>query len=569
MMPRNVSPWRPMVLLLVAFLFLLGAGAIRARHQYLSRGIPESLPQPIAHGGPTLGLNVGLQQYDQAQLEASLQRIAATGVRYIKQPFYFSGDEPYDWSASEQIFTAVRQQQGPELVALLDGDPQQNFAPPENPDDFAAWAGEFARRYGDHVRYYFIWDEPNLSSHWGQQPVNASEYAAVLSAAARAIRAEDGDAVVVTAPLAPTSDAGPTNLADARYLQELYAAGAGEFFDAAAAKPYGFYSDADDRRVSVDVLNFSRAILLREVMRENGDGHKALFAGNWGWNSLPDDWQGSPSIWGNTESRARVAYTNRALSRARQEWPWMGLMFLETWEAPAPADDPRHGFDVAGTSLESALPDMVAGSNVAYPGFHLADPQGPGQQYEGGWRFSPLYGADISQTGDSLTFRFWGTAAGLRIRRADYRARLYVTVDGEPAPDLPYDGEGAALVLTTPDIDPAAEYLDTVLVAKNLEPGLHEMTVEAYRGWDQWALNGFSVGYRPTSTVTSIGTLALLLGALVFVILGVFDARRVDWQRAANRLLTRYRGLSERARLFGTVFAAGIVILTGWLTWGE
>ncbi|MFW6068856.1 MAG: O-antigen ligase family protein, partial [Chloroflexota bacterium] len=35
------------------------------------------------------------------------------------------------------------------------------------------------------------------------------------------------------------------------------------------------------------------------------------------------------------------------------------------------------------------------------------------------------------------------------------------------------------------------------------------------------------------------------------------------------RLLTRYRGLSERARLFGTLFAAGLVTLTGWLTWGE
>lgn len=567
-MPRNVSPWRPIALLFLAFLLLLGVGAVRTRHNYLTRGIPEGLPLPVAHGGARIGLNVALQQYDQAQLEDSLQRIAATGVRYVKQPFYYPGDDPYDWPASEQIITATRHQDL-EMAVLLDGNPDRNFAPPDDPEDFAAWAGEFARRFGEHVQYYFIWDEPNLSSHWGQQPVNAAEYAAILSATARTIRTADGDAVVVAAPLAPTSETGPNNLADTRYLQELYAAGAGDFFDAVAGKPYGFYSGPDDRTVDVNALNFSRAILLREVMLEYGDGHKALFAGNWGWNALPPNWAGPPSIWGETDPQTRVAYTAQALARARTEWPWMGLMFLETWEAPAPADDPRHGFDVTGTPLEAALSDMVAGSDLAYPGFHLADAQGPGQQYEGAWRFSPLYGADISQTGDSVTLRFWGTSAGLRIRRADYRARLYVTIDGQPAPGLPHDGEGAALVLTTPDIDPQSEYLDTVLVADNLGPGPHVMTVEAYRGWDQWALNGFSVGYRPDSTTSTAATVALLLGALIFAVLGALAARRVPWQLAANAWLRRYRGLSERAKLLGTVFAAGLVALTGWLTWGE
>lgn len=567
-MPRNAPPWRPIVFLFVALLFLLAAGAARARHQYLTRGIPDGLPQVVTHGGATLGLNVDLHQYDQAQLDASLERIIATGVHYIKQPFYYAGDEAYDWSQSDELLTAVGEHDL-EIAALLDGNPEQNFAPPDNPADFASWAGEFARRYGEQVQFYFIWDEPNLSSHWGLQPVNAAEYAAILSQSAEAIRAVDGDAVIVAAPLAPTAETGPNNLADTRYLQELYASGANEFFDAAAGKPYGFYSGPDDRDVAVDVLNFSRAILLREVMLENGDEHKAFFAGNWGWNALPDDWQGPPSIWGETGAQTRVSYTADALSRARIEWPWMGLMFLETWETSASPEDPRHGFDVAGTSLETALSGMVAGSEVAYPGFHLADPHAPGQHYEGGWRFSPHYGADISQTGDSLTFCFWGTTAGLRIRRADYRARLYVTIDGEPAPDLPHDGQGAALVLTTPDIDPASEYLDTVLVAENLEPGPHVMTVEAYRGWDQWALNGFSVGYRPASTQTTAAIAALLLGALLFAALGVLEARRVPWREVESATLKHYRGLSERARLFGTVLAATLVALTGWLTWGE
>jgi hypothetical protein len=37
------------------------------------------------------------------------------------------------------------------------------------------------------------------------------------------------------------------------------------------------------------------------------------------------------------------------------------------------------------------------------------------------------------------------------VRRADFRARLNVTVDGEPANALPQDENGAVLVLTAPD----------------------------------------------------------------------------------------------------------------------
>ncbi len=564
MIPAIVKPSRPLLLLILALLCLLAAGALQTRQNYLRRGFIPGLPQPIAHGGVQPGLNVALEQYDDAQLTSELQQIAASGVGLVKHSFYYRPQ--YNWPESDRILAAV-DKVDIQLAALLDGDPGRDFAPPADPSVFAAWAGNFARRYGEQIRYYFIWDEPNLSSHWGFQPVNAAEYAALLAASARAIREADADAVIVAAPLAPTTETGPENLADPLYLQQLYDAGTGDVFDAAAAKPYGFHSGPLDRTVDIDQLNFSRAILLREVMVRNADGHKALFAGNWGWNALPSDWQGPPSIWGQTDPQRRSEYTSQALARARAEWPWMGLMFLEIWQAPVPDNDPRHGFDVQGSDLEAELPGLTTSAQQAYPGFHPADPLLPAQDYQGGWRFSPLYGADISQTGDTLTFRFWGTAAGLRVRRADYRARLYVTIDDEPAPSLPHDGDGAALVLTSPDLD--EDYLDIVPVAANLPAGPHVMTVEAYRGWGQWALNGFSVGYHPDSTTTLIALAALLVGALSFGALSVRDFRRVDWRASGSVWSRRYRRLQERWRLLLTLLAAGIVALTGWLTWGE
>jgi O-antigen ligase len=555
--------------LLIAGLALPGAGALHARQAYLTRGIPAGLPEPIPHGGARLGLNVSLAQYDDAQLAANLAQIRALGIDALKQSFHYHAD--FDWDASDRLVTAVAAH-NLTLIPLLDGHPADNFAPPADPAGFAAWAGAFAARYGDRLTHYVIWDEPNLTSHWGLQPVNPYEYAALLTAAAAAIRAADGDAVIVAAPLAPTVETGPQNLADHLYLQRLFEAGAGNAFDVATGKPYGFDSGPEERRVDGGALNFSRAILLREVLLRNGAADKALWAGNWGWNSLPEGWTGRPSIWGAVTAAQQATWTAAALARAQREWPWMGLMFLENWEPQAAPDDPRWGFSLARRpELQARLQEAQPRPGVALPGFHPARPDDPAQVYAGGWRFAPQFGADISQTlegaePDRVTFTFWGTDVGLRVRRADFRARLYVTVDGRPANALPRDEHGTMLVLTAPD--PAEDYVVTVPVARNLDPGVHTLTVVAARGWDQWALNGFSVGYRPPAGGYRLGLAALLATAVGGLALAVYHGRRAGWGALGRRVQAAYNRWRDGTQLAITAVAALLVALMGWLTWG-
>ena len=71
---------------------------------------------------------------------------------------------------------------------------------------------------------------------------------------------------------------------------------------------------------------------------------KALWASNWGWNSLPDNWTGAPSIWGSVTGDQRTSYTLAALDRADREWAWLGGMILRNWQPAAPPDDPQWGF---------------------------------------------------------------------------------------------------------------------------------------------------------------------------------------------------------------------------------
>ena len=104
---------------------------------------------------------------------------------------------------------------------------------------------------------------------------------------------------------------------------------------------------------------------------------------------------------------------------------------------------------------------------------------------------------------------------------------LYVTVDGQPANALPQDENGAALVLTSPD--PAEDYITIEPVARNLAPGRHTMTVTASRGWDQWALNGFSVGYISYGIQAAWWFCGLPALSIFLLILAIVAGRRADW----------------------------------------
>jgi len=556
--------WLTLVLLALAVAALLGMGATTARQRYLTRGIPTGLPEPVPLGGARLGVNVYLDAADDAELRATLAEIRGTGIGTVKQAFPFR--EAHDWTAVDRIMAAAAAE-SLIVVPLLDGDPQSAFAPPD-PAAFATWAGAFAGRYGNQVDAYIVWDEPNLASHWGGGPVNPNDYAALLSAAAAAIRAADPGAAIVAAPLAPTTETGPQNLSETLFLRALYEAGAADAFDTVALKPYGFDSGPDDRRVSADTLNFSRAILVRELLLEMGDGGTAIWAGNWGWNSLPDGWSGRPSIWGQTSADEQAARTIAALERARREWPWLGLMFLENWTPGAAADDPRWGFSIAGRPTAGALAAWLAAQppDVAAPGFHPAQPDDPAQRFSGGWQFSPQFGADIGQDGDRVTFTFWGTGVGLRVRRADFRARLYATIDGQPANILPRDENGAALVLTSPD--PATDFLADEWLARGLAPGVHVLELTAARGWDQWALNGFAVAYRPLEAGPTWLPVAFGILAAALVGLAIVMARGAAWSEPAARLGRASRRLSDRAQLLLVGGLAAVTGLTGWLTWG-
>jgi len=610
----------------LALLIVFGALAVAARDaaQAEARAVATDFPQPVQHAATLrLGVNVALEQYDDATLERRLSDLAAAGVTHVRQEFRWTEIEPEkgarDWRAADRIVAAAGRHNVQVLAVLWTTPswartrsgstafPAIETAPPADPADFAAFAGDFAARYatpncdalrnGCAILAYQIWDEPNLSAAWGNALINPAEYLRVLKAARVAIRAADPQAILVLGALAPTAEQSQVNLAPQAYLRQLYELGGHDAFDVVAAKPYGFNFPPADRRVDPGVLNFSHALLLRREMELHNETNKSLWITQFGWNALPDDWAGAKSVWSGVTGAQQVDYTRDAVTRAAAEWPWLGGMYLESLQ-PRPSaqasGDPRWGFALLNpegaprplwTAWQAVVADIRTGrlpapraqSFALPPNARPKDEAGPSgyranpnAAFSTGWRFGEL-GADVPDRSDArVDIRFTGDDLALIVKRGEFRFRayLYVTIDGRPANLLPRDpsgpNQGAYLTMTSARNVP---WIETIPVASGLGPGEHVATIFADGGWGQWTMQGWST--RTARSAPNYDVLAWLCAALALVAAAGLAraAPRADLAGLARAIGGRIqvsRGITLQA------IAAGLALwATAGLSWAQ
>lgn len=535
---------KKLAILLLVGIFAIGclgtAYALHLESQYEYRGweIATDAETVLPNRTAVPGINVELTQYG-PDLDSHLEVIEQQGFHWIRQVFPWADMEPeqgdLDWAPWDAIVRSVAARPGLEMVAVLHTTPlwvNEAFAastptsPPGNLQTYETFVETFVERYGDSVDYYQIWDEPNLSSAWGDSPPNAAQYGSILEVAYTTIKAVDPTATVIAAALAPTVEMGPQNISDVQFLSDLYEFGASSYFDGIGAKPYGFSTGPNDRQVNHETLNFSRLILLREEMIRRGDADKPIWGSAFGWNSLPPAWAGSPSIWGEVNRETQLEHIAQAYRRATEEWPWCAGLILDSWQPAAEPSDPRWGFSLLPQGMapeELELPLQLtprSNARAAIPGRYPA--VAPTYiDYTGEWEFGEL-GADIGYAQDSeFTIQFEGTDIALELRRDNYRGYLFVTVDGKPANELPQDKAGTSyIILNSSDNKP---HVDLVPVATGLTNTAHTLHVRAEYGWDQWAIAGFRVAvahnrdYRiPITLLSGLGSAALLLVIWVF-----------------------------------------------------
>jgi len=305
------------------------------------------------------GINVFLEQEaDPAKRALAVNMAADAGYRFLRQEFawedieiHAKGDfedrrhEPARsaWDKYDHIVD-LAEQNGMELIVRLSNPPGwtraqgegehnvDTFAPPDQVQDFADFVTAVVDRYKRRVKYYQLWNEPNIYPEWGSAAINPEAYVELLKAGATAARAADPNVVIIAGALASTinlqpGDPPPANsLNDLLFLQRMYDAGAAPYFDVMAMQGYGLYSGPTDHRMHPRVINIGRNQFVRDLMVKNGDANKPIWIAEMNWNAAPDD---VDPRYGRVTPEQQARYLPLAYQRIIDEWPWVGV--ANTW----------------------------------------------------------------------------------------------------------------------------------------------------------------------------------------------------------------------------------------------
>lgn len=448
--------------------------------------------------------------------ERTVQMAHDAGIGWARQEFIWAELEPaqgqYDWSKYDDIVDLFRRN-NIQVIARLDRPPAWartnasatgSSGPPDDFDAYGKFVQEFARHYQDKIDFLQIWNEPNLGREWNDAPIDPVAYTRLLKTAYTNAKLGNANVQILSAPLAITLGESFTpnsqqyrNMNDLQFLEEMYGAGAKDYFDILSANAFGLGSPPDDPP-NPGTLNFQRVLLQREIMERFNDAGKAVWILEYGWNAAPDTIPDSRLIWGRVTEAQQADYTLRGIELARTNWNWAGVVSVWFFRqvGDIPSSNPEAFFrmvdvDFTPRPVYFAVAGATSSLATASPGEYQETD--PAIQYTGQWMHqldANAGGGQFIHTDDTTataTLKFYGESLDLISHRQTGAGRLFVTIDGQVVSGLPRDETGRSFVELATSQD---QWRATLPVVRHLQTGNH---VAAFHADGAVNLDGFVV----------------------------------------------------------------------------
>ena len=219
---------------------------------------------------------------------------------------------------------------------------------PQDPKTMGDFVEALARRYGNKIGAYEIWNEQNLAVENGGHVTtdDAGHYVEILAECYRRIKAVTPEAYVLAgAPSSTGYDDPSVAVPDEKYYRAMYSYKDGlikQYFDAQAVHPGGAANPPDtlypekpsnSPNWSNDPTHYFRHVEnVRRFMEEEGVGDHQIWITEFGWATKNN----TPGYeFGNLISLQQQAdYITGAINLAYQNYrypdgtPWVGVMFL-------------------------------------------------------------------------------------------------------------------------------------------------------------------------------------------------------------------------------------------------
>lgn len=306
--------------------------AAQATSQDLSNFMPHTVSASTtsnASEASGYGFSTSLSGLTSDQLNQRLVGMKATGATWVRYDLswdavqHFSSDS-YDWSDSDAV-TKAAEAHGFKVLMIIDFVPSWARVPgcdskmcaPADPATYGQFAAAAAARYAPYgVNDFEIWNEPNISFRFHPES-NPGEYVSMLKAAYTDIKHVDPSSVVIAGSTAPSATDGP-DYSPADFLNAMYNAGAGGYFDAISAHPYTYPITPSE---SAPTDAWGQLTTMHNTMVAHGDGSKQIWITEFG---APTD---GPNISGDHVSEAVQAQIATEAISIFHKWNWSGPFF--------------------------------------------------------------------------------------------------------------------------------------------------------------------------------------------------------------------------------------------------
>lgn len=548
--------------ILIPLVFSMGA---RDSGYHVVKQIPNTDVNPF-------GANFFLaREVEEWKLRKTLQMARDAGLGWAKQQFSWEEIEPahkgefFDertrrssWEKYDRIVDLC-EEYGLQIIARLDRPPDwtredntYKERPPDNYEDYGDFVYAFVDRYRGRVRYVQIWNEPNIFPEWGNRPVDPAGYVDLLRVAYRRAKEADPNVYVLSAPLAITlGQVHPEpgkwiSMNDIQFLEEMYQAGAKEYFDILSANAFGLGSPPEEPG-EPEVLNFQRLLFLRQIMEQYGDANKPIWINEYGWNASPEDFPEEQLIWKRVSEDEQADFTVRGIEYALANWPWAGVFNI--WYFRQVGNVPPDRSDYYFRMVDVDFTPRLVYYRVQEAAQELLGPVGPGHYQEtnpsvildGEWQavIEPQASGQAQVVSDvegaSLTFTFVGENVDLIARLGPDGGRLAVTLDGQAVNGLARNGEGESYV----DLfSPIARWQQRMPLVDQPDEGEHTLQLTVLeRGSLASEGNLVAIDALEVTTGERPSLAYVVAGFLGLAILGVGGLTYREW-----RLLRRRQG---------------------------
>lgn len=263
----------------------------------------------IQESSTTVGIaDSDLYGMSDADIVKTFDEMQSLGVDTVRVLVPWGGVQPYDPQALGGIFAGYRDwskvdfivnqaaSRGMAVLGVLNSTPYWGgqdgsgclgcYGAAPDPEKFAAFAGEVASHFGDAISAYEVWNEPNYIQSWSPT-IDPVAYTEVLKQAYTAIKAANGDALVVAGVLGTVVNFGGITMDARDFVETMYANGAKGFFDALSIHPYQYTTKFSEGTLTWDKpwnanSPLEQLIAIRQMMIDNGDEALRIWASEYG-----------------------------------------------------------------------------------------------------------------------------------------------------------------------------------------------------------------------------------------------------------------------------------------------